>query len=137
MSQMSWRRTTETSLSVSFETCLRRREDVLMGRRCYVLLRRRQDVPIRRRGDVPLRRLDDVPARRRWVFHLRYTCDAAGTYRETLLRRRHDDLFSGGIRLYDYTGYGSLLHCIFSPMSLFICQNIVEHFNLIRPTSMC
>ena len=54
----------------------------MMGRRCYVLLRRRYDVPIRR--------LRDVPSRRRWVFHLRRTCDVAGTYRETSLRRHHD-----------------------------------------------
>ena len=67
-------------MGVSFETCLRRREDALMGRRCYVLLRRRHDVPIRCRGDVPLRRLGDVPRRRRWVFHLRRNCDVAGTY---------------------------------------------------------
>ena len=30
--------------------------------------------------------------RRRWVFHLRRTCDVAGTYRETPLRRRYDVL---------------------------------------------
>ena len=78
-------------MGVLFETCLRRRGDVLMGRRCYVLLRRRHDVPIRRRGDVPLRHLDDVPMRRRWVFHLRRTYDVAGTYRQTSLRR----LFAG------------------------------------------
>ena len=75
-------------MGVSFETCLRRRGDVMMGRRCYVLLRRRYDVPIRR--------LRDVPSRRRWVFHLRRTCDVAGTYRETSLRRRHDVLMPGG-----------------------------------------
>ena len=78
----SWIRTTETSLGVSFETCLRRRGDVLMGRRCYVLLRNRHYVPIRHHRDVPLRRLGDVPPRRRWVLHLRRTCDVAGTYRE-------------------------------------------------------
>ena len=68
-----------------------------MGRRCYVLLRRRYDVPIRRRGDAPLRRLGNVPSRRRWVFHLRRTCDVTGTYRETSLRRRHDVLMPGGV----------------------------------------
>ena len=68
----------------------------MMGRRCYVLLRRRYDVPIRRRRDAPLRRLGDVPSRRRWVFHLRRTCDVTGTYRETPLRRRHDVLMPGG-----------------------------------------
>ena len=54
-----------------------------MGRRCYVLFRRRYDVPIRRRREAPLRRLDNVPSRRRWVFHLKRTCDVAGTYRES------------------------------------------------------
>ena len=83
-------------MGVSFETCLRRRRDVMMGRRCYVLLRRRYEVPIRRHGDTPLRRLGDVPSRRRWVFHLRRTCDVTGTYRETLLRRRYDVLLPGG-----------------------------------------
>ena len=58
----------ETLLSVSFETCLKRRGDVLMGRHCYVLLRRGYDVPIRRRGDLPLRRLGDVPSRRLGCF---------------------------------------------------------------------
>ena len=67
-----------------------------MRRRCYVLLRRRHDVPIGRCGGVPLRRLSDVPPRPRWVFHLRSTCDVAGTYRETFLRRRHDVLLPGG-----------------------------------------
>ena len=75
---------------------MRRRGDVMMGRRYYVILKRRYDVPIRRRGDAPLRRLRDVPSRRRWVFHLRRTCDVTGTYRETLLRRRHDVLMPGG-----------------------------------------
>ena len=70
-------------MGVSFETCLRRRGDVLMGRH--------HDIPIRRREDVPLRRLGDVPLRRRWVFHLRRTYDVAGTYRQTSLRR----LFAG------------------------------------------
>ena len=68
----------------------------MVGRRCYVLLRRRYDVPIRRRRDAPLRRPGDVPSRRRWLFHLRRTCDVAGTYRETSLRRRHDVLMPGG-----------------------------------------
>ena len=73
----------------------------MMGRRCYVLLRCCYDVPIRRRRDAPLRRLGDVPSRRRWVFHLRRTCDVAGTYRETSLRRRHDVLMQGGKDLKD------------------------------------
>ena len=89
-------RTTETSFGGSFETCLRRHGDVLMRHRCYVLLRRRYDVPIGRCGDVPVRRLGDVPPTRRWVLHLRSTCDVTGTYRETFLRRRHDVLLPGG-----------------------------------------
>ena len=58
-----------------------------MGRRCYVLLRRCHDVTIRCRGNVP--------PRRRWVFHLRRTCDVAGKYRETSLRRRYEVLLPG------------------------------------------
>ena len=86
---------TETSLGVSFETYLRDDEDVLMSRRHYVSLRLRHDIPNLRSADVPLRRFGDVPLRRHWVFHLRRTCDVAGTYRETSLRRRHDVLFPG------------------------------------------
>ena len=67
-----------------------------MGRHCYVLLRRRYDVPIRPRRDAPLRRLGDIPSKRCWVFHLGRTCDVAGMYRETPLRRRHDVLLPGG-----------------------------------------
>ena len=66
-------------MGVSFETCLRRGGDVMMGRR--------YDVLIRRRRDAPLRCLGDVPSRSRWVFHLRRTCNVTGTYRETLPRR--------------------------------------------------
>ena len=68
----------------------------MVGRLCYVLFRRRYGVSIRRRGDAPLRCLGDVPSRRRWVFHLRCTCDVTGTYRETLLRRLYDALMPGG-----------------------------------------
>ena len=68
-----------------------------MRRRHHVPLRRGHDIPIRCREDVPLRRLDDVPLRRPWVFHLRRTCDAAGTYKETSLRYRHDVLLPGGL----------------------------------------
>ena len=68
-----------------------------MGRHCSVLLLRRHDVPIRCRGDVLLRRLPSVPPRRRWVFHLRRTCDFTGTSRETSLRRRYDVLLLGGM----------------------------------------
>ena len=95
--ETSWWRTSETSLGVSFETCLRRREDVLMRRCCYVLLRRHHGVTIRCRGEVPRRHINDVPSRRRWVFHLRSTCDVAETYRETSLQRRYDVLLLGGL----------------------------------------
>ena len=109
---MWWKRTAVTLLSVSFGTYRRRRRNVVMERRgylplrrrgdvqmrghCYVLLRCRHDVPIRRRGDVPLRRPGGVPPRCRWVFHSRRTCDVAGTYRETSLRRCHDILLASG-----------------------------------------
>ena len=66
-------RTTQTPLGVSFETYLRRCED------------------------IPLRRLGDVPLRCHWVFHLRCTYRVAGTYKETSLRRRHDVSLPGGI----------------------------------------
>ena len=89
----------------------------MMGRRCYVLLRRRYDVPIRRRRDAPLRRLHDVPPRRRWVFHLRRTCDVAGTYRETSLRRRYDVLLLGG--------------------KAFLILNFTFQFNNNQPITIC
>ena len=73
----------------------RRREDVPRRRRCYIFLGRRHDGPIRCRGDVPVKCLGDVPSRRRWVFYLRRTCQVAGTYRETPLRRRQDVLLPG------------------------------------------
>ena len=83
-----------------------------MGRHCFVFLRRRYDVPIRRRRDASLGRLGDVPSRRRWVFHLRRTCDIAGTYRETSLQRRHNVLMPSGLvlsvtvgKLYFYRTY--------------------------------
>ena len=88
----------------SFETSLRRSGDVMVGLCCFVILRHRYDIPIRHRRDAPLRRLGNVPSRRRWVFYLRRTGDVAGTYRETLLRRRHDVLMPGGdILLIDET----------------------------------
>ena len=83
-------------MGVSFETCFRRSEDVRMRRRCYVLWRLLGDVPIRRREDVALRSLGDIPSRCNWVFHLRRTCDFAGTNRETSLRLRHDVFLPGG-----------------------------------------
>ena len=95
--ETSWWRTNETLLGVSFETCLRHREDIPMRRRYYALLRYPHDVPIRCYGDVLLRRLGDVPSRRRWVFHLLCNCDIAGMYRETSLRRCHDVLLPGGL----------------------------------------
>ena len=93
--ETSWWRTTERSLDVSFETCLRRRGDALMKPHCYAPLRRRHNVPIRCRGDVPLRRVGDVPRRSRSMFHLRRNCDVTGRYRETSLRRHYDVLFPG------------------------------------------
>ena len=86
-------------MGVSFETCLRRRGDVLIGRRCYFLLRRYHDVPIRCRGDVPLRRFGDVPPRRRWVFYLKRTSDVAGACRETSLRCHYNVLLPYGFVL--------------------------------------
>ena len=97
--EKSWWCINETSLGVSFETCLRRRRGALMERRRYVLLRRCHDVPKRCRRDVPLRHLGDVLLKRRWVFHSRHTCDVAGTYRETLLWRCYDVLLAGGVGL--------------------------------------
>ena len=67
----------------------------MVGCHCYVLLRRCYDNPIRRRREAPLRRLGDVKSIRRWVFHLRRTCDVTGTYREKSLRRLHDVLMLG------------------------------------------
>ena len=72
-------------MGVSFETCLRRRED------------------------VPLRHLADVPLRRRGVFHLRRTCDVTGTYREMFLRRHYDVLLPGGIVINPITQTTSLV----------------------------
>ena len=114
----SWWSTNETSLGVSFETCLRRCEDVLMRRCRYVLLRSHHDVPIKCCGDISLRRLDDVSSRRRWVFHLRCTCDIAGTYREMSLWRRHDVLLPVGLS--DVLSSKFAIFCY----SIFIwCQN--------------
>ena len=100
------RRTTVTLLGVSFGSYRRRRRTVLMGRRGY----------------LPLRRLAEVPLRRHWVFHLRRTCDVAGTYKETSLRRRHDVSLSGGILL-----YGKLFFNL--------CIKSLNHFeNLMEPS---
>ena len=68
-----------------------------MARRHYVPLRHRHDIPIRLCEDVPLRRLGNVALRRCWVFHLRRTCNAAGTYNKALLQHCHDILLPGGI----------------------------------------
>ena len=40
-----------------------------------------------------------VPLRRHWVFRLKRSCNIAGTYRETSLRRCYDVLLSGGFSL--------------------------------------
>ena len=45
---------------------------------------------------LPLWRIGDDPLRRCWVFHLGHTCNVAGTYRETLLRLRHNVLLPVG-----------------------------------------
>ena len=108
----TWRkRTIATLLGVSFETCLRRSEDVLMRRRCFILLRRHHNFPIGCHGDVPLRRYGDDPSRRRWVFHLRHTCDISGMYSETSLRRCHEVLFPGecNLSLINYFNSSSIL----------------------------
>ena len=76
-----------------------------MGRRPYFPMSRHHDIHIRRREDVPLKRLGDVPLTRRWVFHLRRTCDVTGTYREMSLRRRHDVLLPGGCFLFIQSSY--------------------------------
>ena len=80
-----------------------------MGCRHYVPLRRRHDMPIRSREDIPLRRLGNIPLRRCWVFHLRRTCDVAGTFSETSLQRCHDVLLPGGLFLY-YTHHNMNFH---------------------------
>ena len=51
---------------------------------------------------IPIRRREDVPLRRRRLFHLRRTCDVAGTYKNTSLQRRHDVLLPGGVMLSKY-----------------------------------
>ena len=126
--ETSWRRYNETSLGVSFETCLRRCGDVIMGCRCYVLLRGRYDVPIRRGRDARLRRLGDVPSKRRWVFHLRRTCNVTGTYRETSLWRRHDVLMPGGIAWFQLKNVCVQVTMFVNPLNL---PNSINRQNLI------
>ena len=70
--------------------------EVLMERCHNVPLRRHHDILRRRHGDVQMRCFDHVPLRCCWVFHLKRTCDVAGTYRGTLLRCCHDILLLGG-----------------------------------------
>ena len=113
---------------ISFDTCLRRRGDVLMGRRSYFLLRRRHDVPIRRRGNVPLRRLGDVPLISRWVFHLGRTCYVAGTYRETPLQRRRDVMLPAGssIILYSSTLAKQLIQFLYNLLYKNYQNNMIE-----------
>ena len=55
-----------------------------------------------------------VPSRRRWVFHLRRTCDIAGTYRETSLRRRDDVLLTLGLELIFWIYYCCIIFFGFS-----------------------
>ena len=80
---------------------------------------------MRRRGYVPLRRLDDVPLRRRWVFHLRRTCDVTGTYRETQLRRRHNVLLPYGA-LYDHTLHRERKHFCRYCLQAFSAEEILK-----------
>ena len=100
--ETSWWHTTDTSLGVSFRTCSRHRGGVLMRHRCCVLLRYHHEVSIRCQRDVSQRHLVHVPPRCRWVFHLRCTCDVAGTYRETSLRRCHDVATTSCFRVCSY-----------------------------------
>ena len=94
--EMSWRRTTEKSLDISFETSLMCLEHMLMVGRCYGKMRRYHYVPLWLRRDVLLRRLGDIPPRRCWVFHSRPTSDVVGVNRKALIRRRHDVLLPSG-----------------------------------------
>ena len=95
--ETSWRCTILMLLGVSFRTCLRCLEDVLMRLRCYVRLNGCHDVHFWHRRDAPLRRLGDVPSRHLWVFRLRHTCDVVGTQRKTSTRRCHDLSLAGGL----------------------------------------
>ena len=93
--EMSWRRTTEKSLDISFETSLMCLEHMLMVGRCYGKMRRYHYVPLWLRRDVLLRRLGDIPPRRCWVFHSRPTSDVVGVNKKALIRR-HDVLLPSG-----------------------------------------
>ena len=75
--EMSWRYTDLTSLLRSLET--------LSWRSNKTLWRRATETSWW------------VLPRRHWVFHLRCTCDVAGTYRETLLQPLHGVLLLGGL----------------------------------------
>ena len=87
--------TTDTSICVSFETCLRFRGEVLIGGRCYVLLRHCHDVSIRRHGHVPLihTRSTETSLDVSFETYLR----RRGSYRKTSLRSRHDVLLLSGV----------------------------------------
>ena len=120
------RRTTGISLPVLFRTNRRRRRDILMEYRGYVPLRYLGVVPLRHRrvfhfrlvwdlfetyvflrrcydfqiwfcGDELMRRLSNIFPKSCGMFHLRRTCDVAGTYRETSLRRLHNLLLPDGM----------------------------------------
>ena len=104
-------------------------------------MRRRYNVLEWHRGHVPLRRVGDVPPRRRWVFHLRRTCDIVGADRKTSLRRRHDVLLLGGnmctiyhIRIWSFLFLilnifiHFLLCLLLFPKTLIICHKITNIF---------
>ena len=82
LSETSWRHTDGASSLRPLETLSRQTSEDI------------------RREDVLLRRLGEVPLRRRWVFQLRGTCDVAGTYRKTSLRRCQEVLLPSGILVF-------------------------------------
>ena len=110
------------SLGVSFETCLRRRGDVLMWRRHYVPMGRHHNIPIGRREDVPLRRLADVPLRRHWVFHFRLVWDVVKTYHWDVLATFHWDV--GGCFIWDLptTSLGRTERCRYDVATTSCCR---------------
>ena len=85
-------------MGVSLETCLRRREDVLIGRGCCVFLRRHRNVPIRRCIDVPLPTFhQDIVGCFIW--------DVPATLLGRIERRRYDAATTSYCRLGKYDGH--------------------------------
>ena len=94
-----------------FETWYRRTD----GTSSLRLLETSSDIPLRSHENVPLRRSGDVPLRPRWVFHLRRTCDVAGTYKETSLWHRHDVSLLGWCYLFHTPSMDKVsMSCLFS-----------------------